>query len=189
MNNIIIKLLIIGLTISACFPTTTNNEKMNKINSIQELPDRKGERPTTGGALPHLQHTDNSSLEIFNGLADWLFSLEYIEERPSRISVQGARAAWIKDDYKNVNPNMGREFTHIHPMEIYGGGSQHLSLKREDTEALIAKGWGEYHPMDHRAHPDKKYGMILLYAPRDKEELKIIKTVTKVSYLLATNQN
>ncbi len=161
----------------------------NNIFDIGRLPKRAGERPTTGDALPHLQLTDNSSQQLFDELANWLFSLEYIEERPSRISVKGARAAWIKDDYSNINPDLGREFTHIHPMEIYGGGSQHLALKRQDAESVIENGWGEYHPMNERAFPDKKYGLILLYAPRNKEELDVIKTITETSYLLATNQN
>ena len=162
------------------------------VNKIEELPHRKGERPTTGDALPHLQITDNSSIELFDELASWLFKLEYIEERPTIISVRGARAAWIKDDYPNVNEEvlqMGREFTHIHPLNIYGGGSQHLSLKREDCETVIERGWGEYHPMDKVAFPDGKYGHIMVYAPRDKEELEVVKVITEVSYKLVTNQN
>ncbi len=165
---------------------------MKVINKLEELPQRKGERPITGDALPHLQITDNSSVELFDDLAEWLFSLEYIEERPTIISVKGARAAWIKNDYPNVNEEVlqiGREFTHIHPLNIYGGGSQHLSLKREDAETVIAKGWGEYHPMDKVAFPDKKYGHIMVYAPRDKKELEAVKIITEVSYKLVTNQN
>lgn len=161
-------------------------------DNLIDLPQRSGERPKTGDALPHLQITDNSSIELFDELADWLFSLEYIEERPTVISVRGARAAWIKDDYPRANFDVlqiGREFTHIHPLDIYGGGSQHLSLERQDCEKVIKKGWGEYHPMDPVAFPNKKHGHIMVYAPRTKEELKVVKEITLKSYNLVTNQN
>ena len=164
---------------------------MTHTVKLVDLPNRFGERPKTGEALPHLQLTDNSSTELFDELAEWLFSLEHIEERPTVISVRGARAAWIKDDYPNANFNIlqhGREFTHIHPLNIYGGGSQHLSLKREDCELVITKGWGEYHPIDPVAFPEKIYGHIMVYAPRTKEELEVVKTITLSSYKLVTNQ-
>ena len=168
------------------------NKNMERINSLENLTKRLGERPQTGPQIPHLQHTDNSSVELFEELANWLFSLELIEERETIISVRGARAAWIKDDYPNANFNVlktGREFTHIHPLDIYGGGSQHLSLTRKNCETVIEKGWGEYHPLDPRIYPNKDYGHIMVYAPRNKEELEAIKIITIASYKLVTNQN
>lgn len=165
---------------------------MEYTQNLKDLAERKGSRPQTGDALPHLQITDNSSVHLYNDLAMWLFSLKYVEERPTIISVRGARAAWIKDDYPNVNsdalPN-GREFTHIHPLDIYGGGSQHLSLKRSDCEIVIEKGWGEYHPLNAKIFPDNKYGLVMTYAPRTTEELKAIKVITLKSYHLVINKN
>lgn len=165
---------------------------MKVINNLENLAQREGERPLTGSEIPHLQLTDNSSDELFNELVDWLFSLELIEERKTVISVRGARAAWIKDDYPNANFNVlktGRGFTHIHPLDIYEGGSQHLSLKREDCDTIMEKGWGEYHPLDARIYPNKDFGHIMIYAPRNKEELESIKVITMSSYKLVTNQN
>lgn len=167
-------------------------ENMEAITTLENFPKRSGERPKTGPKIPHLQLTDNSNIELYNRLADWLFALEHIEERATIISVRGARAAWIKDDYPNANFDVlptKREFTHIHPLDIYGGGSQHLSLEREDCETIIEKGWGEYHPLDPRIFPDKKYGHIMVYAPRTSEELEVIKVITLKSYHLVTNQN
>lgn len=159
---------------------------------IKDLPNRKGSRPKTGNALPHLQFSDNSTKKIYDELAKWLFSLEHVEERPTIISVKGARAAWIQDDYQNVNNTVlqvGREFTHIHPpIEDEHGGSLHLSLARQDCNTLISKSWAEYHPMDSFAFPEKVFGHILIYAPRDKEELEVIKTIIETSYKLVTNQ-
>ena len=193
MNKFIFILISISLLNTFGFQNDFKTSKtMETIKSIENLTNRKGERPKTGPQIPHLQHTDNSSVDLFEELADWLFSLELIEERETVISVRGARAAWIKDDYPNANFDVlktGREFTHIHPLDIYGGGSQHLSLKREDCEAVIEKGWGEYHPLDPRIYPNKDYGHIMVYAPRNKDELEAIKIITTASYKLVTNQN
>lgn len=191
------KLFIIIL--SFCFLSACGQQKeikkdttMTTTNNLENLPKREGEKPKTGPKIPHLQHTDNSSTDLYDELADWLFSLELIEERSTIISVRGARAAWIKDDYPNANFDVlktGREFTHIHPLDIYGGGSQHLSLTRKDCETVIEKGWGEYHPLDPKIYPNKEYGHIMIYAPRNKEELEAIKIITIASYKLVTNQN
>lgn len=147
---------------------------------IAALPTRKGTRPVTGDALPHLQFTDNSPQGIYDELADWLFSLPEVEEAPSRISVQGARGAVVRSEADGVMTE--NEFTHIHPMEVYGGGSQHLALPDADSQTLIAKGWGEYHPMNLKAFPNQDFGLILLYAPRDEEELEVVKTATLASH-------
>lgn len=186
--------ILISFCILNCFGQQNNLNKtknMETIMSLENLTTRVGERPKTGPQIPHLQHTDNSSVALFEELANWLFSLELIEERETVISVRGARAAWIKDDYSNANYDVlksGREFTHIHPLDIYGGGSQHLSLTREDCETVIKKGWGEYHPLDSKIYPNKDFGHIMVYAPRNKEELEAIKVITTVSYKLVTNQ-
>jgi len=166
--------------------------KNNIMSNIQNIPERQGDRPVTGDALPHLQFSDNSSKDIHDSLASWLFNLKYIEERSTIISVRGARAAWIYDNYLNVNNEVlqvGREFTHIHPSTGNDhGGSLHLTLNREDCETVISKSWGEYHPMDYIAFPEKKYGHILIYAPRTMDELKTVKTIIETSYKLVTNQ-
>ncbi len=163
------------------------------MKAITDISIRQGNRPVTGDALPHLQFSDNATKEMYAELAKWLFSLENVEERPTIISVRGARAAWIKDNYSNINEEVlqfGREFTHIHPpMDNEHGGSLHLSLRREDAERVIAKGWGEYHPLDSRIFSDKKFGHVLIYAPRSEEELDNIKTIIESSYKLVTNQN
>ncbi len=167
------------------------SKSMKYTNNLENLVKRKGERPETGDAIPHLQITENSSIKLYNELAEWLFSLEYIEERPTIISVRGARAAWIKDNYPNINADAlpsKREFTHIHPLDIYGGGSQHLTLERKDCEIIIERAWGEYHPLDPKIFPNKKYGHIMIYAPRTIEELEVVKTITFKSYQLVTNQ-
>ncbi len=150
--------------------------------AITDLASRQGSRPVTGDALPHLQFTDNSPQAIYDELAEWLFALDGVTEAPSTISIRGTRGAIVSS---SESASGEYEFTHIHPMDVYGGGSQHLALLHDDAEALIAKGWAEYHPMNLRAFPEQDRGLVLLYAPRDADELEVVKTVTLASYALS----
>src|SRR5262249_51416638 len=66
--------------------------------SWSQLPQRRGERPRTSTSNPQTQLDQNPPREIWDALAAKLFSLPRVEERPSIISVPGARALWLKDD-------------------------------------------------------------------------------------------
>lgn len=87
--------------------------------SESTLPQRSGSRPRTTPTNPHTQLEQNPEREVVEELALKVFALPDVEERPSAISVPGARALWLRDD---VPPGpreafmIGREFAHIHPM-------------------------------------------------------------------------
>ena len=49
-----------------------------------------------------------------------------------------------------------------------GQGSQHTTLAPADARMLIAKGWAEWHPVAHANCP-----LVLVYAPRDAQELEL----------------
>ncbi|WP_448549422.1 luciferase domain-containing protein [Thalassotalea fusca] len=145
------------------------------------LPVRPGDKPLTDNVIPHTQYDQNSSPEIVAKLADWLFSLEHIECKHSMISVAGTPGAYIKQDVGPINQAavmVDREFTHIHPEP--NPGSQHLVLTPEDAKEVIDKGWGEEHPL--LARGQIRTHTIMVYAPRNEEDLKTIKTITKRAY-------
>ena len=83
------------------------------------LPERSGSRPRTTPTNPHTQLEQNPEPEVVEELARRVFALPGVEERPSAISVPGARALWLRGD---IAPGpqeafmIGREFAHIHPM-------------------------------------------------------------------------
>ena len=52
-----------------------------------ELPQRKGEAPQVNPGMPHLQLSDNAGEEVYRQMAEWLFALDHIEERRSRVSI------------------------------------------------------------------------------------------------------
>lgn len=146
-------------------------------NKSFELPPRSGPKPETNPWMPHLQLADNADDDVYRDLAEWLFGLEHVEERRSRVSLPSSRAAWISDSYEAVNPIAEREFTHIHTEP--GPGSQHLGIPKQDADEILGKGWGEAHPINHLV-PD--YEMLMIYAPRNDQELAVVKTIITRAY-------
>ena len=148
-----------------------------------ELPYREGTRPRTTNRTPHTQLDQNSSPEILEKLTEWAFSLEARIEEPSRISVPGARALVLQEDVKSDEEAfmIGREFAHIHPQP--SGGSMHLKLRPDHVAEVIKKGWGENHFLvDAGTLP---VGAVLIYAPRNDEDLEVIKIIILQSYQYA----
>lgn len=152
-----------------------------------DLPIRPGPRPSTTPTNPHTQldqqPADPSISEV---LARQLFALEGVEERDSIISVPGARALWLQDDLP-AGPReafvMGREFAHIHPSPDH---SLHLTLPPEVVPVAIERGWAELHPVAARGLIPKT--AVMVYAPRDSEEVEVVSRLVTVSWRFARGE-
>ena len=187
--SIYIVLAVFSSIFSSNCPTQVEESGMIKENIKLELKQRPGDAPSTTEHVPHEQLDQNSSRDIYNKFAAWLFSLEHVVEKPSGISLPGAREACVSASYENPNPKaflVGKEFTHIHPLPL--GGSQHLILPNEEANEVVDKGWGIVHPLNDQFTMGESHFLLLIFAPRDKEDLEIIKTITERSYLYALNR-
>ena len=140
-----------------------------------ELPERTGPAPEVNPGMPHLQLSENSGDEIYAQLAEWLFTLDGVEEGRSRVSIPSSRAAWINE--LPINPIAQREFTHIHTEP--GPGSQHIPLPAVVAEEVLAKGWGVEHPTNPYIHD---FELLMIYAPRTEEELEAVKAIISRAY-------
>lgn len=116
-------------------------------------------------------------------LANRLFSFSDVEERPTRISVPGARALWLRDDVP-AGPSdafmVDREFAHLHPGQDQ---SLHATLPPNLAEAAIEAGWAELHPVARMGLIPRT--TVMLYAPRNREELDVILGLLTASYRFA----
>ena len=130
-----------------------------------ELPLRAGSRPRTTPTNPHTQ-LDQQPADP--RLADEL-----------AISVPGARALVLAAGEPAGPPEaflIGREFAHLHPAPDH---SAHAMLPPEVVREAVDAGWAEPHPV-------ARLGLIpetavMLYAPRDDDELAVIETLLRVS--------
>ena len=150
------------------------------------LPRRRGSTPSTTPTNPHTQldqqPEDRTQRDL---LAEAVFALDGVEERPSRISVPGARALWLVEgaDGPPEAFMVGYEFAHLHP-----GNDQslHAMLPRTLAAEAIEAGWAEEHPV-------ARMGLIpptavMLFAPRDDEERAVVESLVRASHAFARGQ-
>lgn len=147
------------------------------------VPKRRGPRPLTHKGMPHAQIDAQPVPDVNAEMFRRAFSLPNVTNRPTVISVPGARALWLDDSVPLAHPEAiaaGREFAHIHP-----DGSLHASLSPERAREAIEAGWAEPHPM---ALYMGNEGMVMLYTPRTMEELDVIFQLIVDSYNFVTGQ-
>ncbi|WP_188191980.1 luciferase domain-containing protein [Nonomuraea sp. SYSU D8015] len=149
------------------------------------LPTRAGDRPRTGPSVPHVQLSQNSPDEIRGQLTQWMSTeLPATEIRASEISEPGSVAFFLGNDVTPpqgavlLPPRLVAEFAHVHI-----DGSLHLALSLEDQRELIDKGWGERHPLY-----SPTINVVMLYGPRDAQELEVARSVVTASYRYATGR-
>jgi phospholipase/carboxylesterase len=143
------------------------------------LPPRKGESPRVTNGIPHIQLDQTASDDMLAKLLAWAFSLDGVVEQPSRASLPGAKALTVAPELPIRAQAMivGREFAHIHP-QANGGGSLHLRLPADEAAAVVDRGWGEWHPF---AVDGTMPGMVMVYAPRSDEDLKVVQTIIEAA--------
>ncbi len=147
------------------------------------LPQRRGEPPKTHYGLPHEQLSQNPSPEMHAQLLGQAFGFEFVERRPSIISVPGAEALWLTDEGGNSCAEAfmrGNEFAHVHPPY---DGSMHMMLPEDCVRELLERGWGEHHPLV----PEGKMAPtgVMVFGPRDQGELGVVMGLIEESYKFA----
>lgn len=147
-----------------------------------DFPARSGVRPTTTKVNPHTQLDQNAPIELQDRLRDHALSLPGVRGGRSNVSVPGAVAFFLDEPPRPATlPDLfGGEWGHIHP---HYDGSLHVNLPTPDAERVIGFGWGEYHNV-------VKHGLvppivIMLYGPRDEDELNAAQLVLEIAYLAA----
>ena len=149
------------------------------------LPRRSGPLPETTGSVPHTQIGVAPVPEVHDELFRRTFALPDVEDRPTIVSLPGARGVWISEGVSLAHPEAivaGREFTHIHP-----DGSLHTPLPFERAIDAVNAGWAERHPWaDQRPGWE---GLVLLYTPQSMEELDVVVQLIVESYNFVTGRD
>ncbi len=160
-------------------------EARNSTPAYRALPQRSGPPPRTTGSVPHTQIDVDPVPEVHDELFRRTFALPDVENRPTVVSLPGARGIWISDDVSLAHPEMivaGREFAHIHP-----NGSLHAPLPFERAIKAVDAGWAERHPWADQREDWK--GLVMLYTPRSLEELNVVFQLIVESYNFVTGRD
>jgi phospholipase/carboxylesterase len=143
---------------------------------------RAGPRPRTTPTNPHTQLDQNAPPHLQEKVFELARSLTGVVTGPSAISVPGARAFCLPDcSHAARNAFLiEREFAHIHPPR---DGSLHMTLPPAIVEAVIGNGWAELHPLAGRH--GLPGNIVLVYGPRDEEELAVVGDLVRASHAFA----
>ena len=149
-----------------------------------QLPQRRGQRPETTDTNPHSQLTQNAPESLQDLLWERMARLPHTETGPSLVSVPGARALFVCSDCAGGPPSSfmrAREFGHIHPEH---DGSLHVTLPDDVRNEVLDGGWGEPHPLVARGLVPAS--VVMLYGPRDPEEVEIVWALVQESHRFAS---
>jgi hypothetical protein len=139
---------------------------------------RRGTKPRTTNANPHTQLDQNAPVRLQEALFAHAGSLPGVRVGNSAVSVPGARAFHLDD--RDGAPDafmVEREFAHLHP---HSDGSLHATLPPNLVDIAIGNGWAERHPLAGRyGLPDN---IVMIYGPRDEDELAIVIELLDLSY-------
>lgn len=149
-----------------------------------EFTPRPGPRPRTTPTNPHTQ-LDQQPRDpaVRDRLRAELANLPGVDWQPSGISVPGAEALCLSSGSKAGPAEafmVGREFAHLHPAPDY---SLHLMVPVDMADQLIAAGWAEPHPVVLMGLLPRT--AIMVYAPRDDEEVEVVARIVAASHAFA----
>jgi catechol 2,3-dioxygenase-like lactoylglutathione lyase family enzyme len=142
---------------------------------------------TTPGQ-PH-QQLDQQPTDrgIRRRLAERVFALPGVSEGPTRISVPGARALLL-DRATAAGPAeaffVDGEFAHLHPGQDH---SLHVCLPANLATAACEAGWAEPHTLVASGALPRTH--VMVYAPRDKDELEVVGSLVEAAHRFATGQD
>jgi Family of unknown function (DUF5519) len=146
----------------------------------ETLPRRAGPPPRTYHGPPHTQLDQHPDARIRAQLGRRFGGFPGVAEQRSGVRVvPGARALCLSPDVEAGPPEAfitGREFAHLHALP---DSSLHLVLPELLATEAIEAGWGELHPLAGDAVPATT---VLVYAPRDPEEIDVVLGLVRRSY-------
>jgi len=154
------------------------------------IPERRGARPLTSWhCIPHRQidrlpapSYGEKIVAIFNKHAEANSNLVKVVISPhERTNNAMVIHPDIPSPHKVAERGL-REIVHIHPYDY----SLHAILAPLDCQLVVEKGWGERHPLSG-VIPILPKEYLIIYAPRDEEELQVVERVIVASIGYMTN--
>jgi phospholipase/carboxylesterase len=149
-----------------------------------DLKKRFGDPPVVSQGPPQIQHSDQSPKAIYDAVHAWLFdpkTFPNAEKKPTMIAAPTSEALFLKPEVTAAHddafmpPEGSREFSHLHE-----DGSCHIIVSTEVEDEVLAKNWGLRHPYYERGVKE-----IFVYAPRNEEDIEVLKMLVQESYKYA----
>lgn len=159
--------IVSGLRLRARDPLRWRDRGSGDVSrGLVQLEPRPGGRPAVDPhPIPHRvleQHADQVSTAALAAVLAEFEERPELETRPSAHS-RGRTALAVRG---------GAEIAHLHPAD----GSMHVALSPLDARVVVARRWGEFHPLAGvaRGLPE---GWVLLYPPQDPSAVEPLRAI------------
>ena len=166
-------------------PQTLEIMNRNDVKSAQmeshELPARRGRRPKTVRGPLHIQCNQHGDLKYLNQLVDEVLTWPYIESAQPFISRSNTIPIRLTEMAASSDPSAfitDREFARV----FLGVPTIYLVLPLLCAHRAIVRGWAEPHYLGSQGLMPA--GTVVVYTPKDVEELAICSVLFSESYHL-----
>ena len=155
------------------------------MNINPPLSPRPGPRPRTIPCAPHTQidQIAPESRALAAQLIERLARLEHVTLGDSRRAPPGSVGFYLASDACCASDRaflLCDEFAHVH---LDDDCSLHAILPEPLRSAAIAAGWAEPHPL--AGQPTVSPDTVMLYAPRDADEVEVLADLVRASWMNA----
>lgn len=156
------------------------------LATTEAFPDRQGPLPDVSRPVPHQQLTQNAPIIFQEVLTDNVRELLGVRWVPTNSSLPGSQGWFLNADLA-LGPRAAflgsnNEFGHNHEP---GDGSMHMRLPPDFAQIVVNKRWGEFHPNNgSQTGDDSDY--VMVFGPRDADELAVAWIFVQASYAFAT---
>ena len=164
-------------------PQTLEIMNRNDVKSAQmeshELPARRGRRPKTVRGPLHIQCNQHGDLKYLNQLVDEVLTWPYIESAEPFISRSNTIPIRLMEMAASNDPSAfitDREFARV----FLGVPTIYLVLPLLCAHRAIVRGWAEPHYLGSQGLMPA--GTVVVYTPKDVEELAICTVLFSESY-------
>jgi hypothetical protein len=164
-------------------PQTLEIMNRNDVKSAQmgshELPARRGRRPKTVRGPLHIQCNQHGDLTYLNQLVDKVLTWPYIESAEPFISRSNTIPIRLMEMAASNDPSAfitDREFARV----FLGVPTIYLVLPLLCAHRAIVRGWAEPHYLGSQGLMPA--GTVVVYTPKDVEELAICTVLFSESY-------
>jgi hypothetical protein len=166
--------------------TKRHISSLNLPPTLRRLPKRQGRPPRLDARYPCSQLDELSPADIREALLMRVQTLEYVESRPTVLSIPGASALVLGESVAKGQPEAfirGREFAIVHQE-----GSVHLTLPPAWGQKVLDRGWTTIHPLVRYLAGVLPPQSLVLYAPRDQKELLVAWKILQAAYWFARGE-
>lgn len=159
-----------------------NSQIRNIISDPRSLPPRRGKRPITVRGPLHVQCSDNDDDGLLRKLIEEVAAWPNIEAGPSPIGDAELVSFRVDEDLANDDSSIfitGREFGRV----LFGAPTIYLTLPLSCTHWATVRGWAE--PHFYGSFGLVPPGVMVVYTPRDENEMVVCRSLFWISYNLA----